>query len=398
MDGINIDDLSIKQYLRLTQKTRHLACYFNAVQSNNEFDYDSKDMELDEEADYINDEESAEMEKHMKMQKDKSEEDALIAIIKSIREEVKAVIEKKQSNTSEADKIKEVSSMASDDTMEDDADLDARVNVMPKSIYEYLDMDNLRNANILDKAADTTYQEPLGTVENILVKIDKFEFPCDFVVTNMTNELGDTIILGRAFLESTRAQIDVFKEEISLGISEDKVKFDMNRNYYQSDITIKRVYMASVGQEEESFNLVEIGQDLFLGLIKRWHIRKPVKIFYDDGTGEDCGMWPTCDPNSNFCYGYEEVFGRDEHGTLRQYVCFRDHERRTVKRSCMGFANFLQVYYGHQRIGDTTRQRRYYEWVAQNYEFDNNRSPSTTIVSDKYPYNIDYPIPIPSGE
>ncbi|GJV70305.1 hypothetical protein Tco_1485814 [Tanacetum coccineum] len=83
---------------------------------------------------------------------------------------------------------------------------------------------------------------------------------------------------------------------------------------------------------------------------------------------------------------------------LRQWVCFRDHERCTVKGSCMGFADFLQVRYENHRIDDTTRERRYYEWVAQNYEFDNNRTPSTTTVSDKYPYKTNHSTPIPLDE
>ncbi|GJU82016.1 hypothetical protein Tco_1284381 [Tanacetum coccineum] len=83
---------------------------------------------------------------------------------------------------------------------------------------------------------------------------------------------------------------------------------------------------------------------------------------------------------------------------LRQWVCFCDHERHTVKGSCMGFADFLQVRYRIQRIDDTTRKRRYYEWVAQNYEFDNNRTPSTTTVSDKYPYKTNHLTPIPLDE
>ncbi|GJS62147.1 hypothetical protein Tco_0656931 [Tanacetum coccineum] len=83
---------------------------------------------------------------------------------------------------------------------------------------------------------------------------------------------------------------------------------------------------------------------------------------------------------------------------LRQWACFHDHERRTVKGSCMGFADLLQVRYGNQRIDETTRERRYYEWVAQNYEFDNNRTPSTTTVFDKYPYKTNHPTPIPLDE
>ncbi|GKC23234.1 hypothetical protein Tco_1025384 [Tanacetum coccineum] len=192
--------------------------------------------------------------------------------------------------------------------------------------------------------------------------------------------------------------------------------------------------MANTSQEEESFNPLEIVQNLFSyespaclqfeqdtrnydtidpqneisgqtnplmdkgGLTKRWHVCKPVQVFYDDGSGEDYGMWPTCNPDSSFCYGYKEVFRKSEQGMLRQWVCFRDRERHTVKESCMGFAHFLQVHYGNQRIDDTSRERRYYEWVAQNYEFDNNRTPSTTTVSDKCLYKTNYPTRILSDE
>ncbi|GKD88344.1 hypothetical protein Tco_1363851 [Tanacetum coccineum] len=48
------------------------------------------------------------------------------------------------------------------------------------------------------------------------------------------------------------------------------------------------------------------------------------------------------------------------------WICFRDHERRTVKGSYMGFADFLQVRYGQQKIDDTTREQRYYEWQEEN--------------------------------
>ncbi|GJT84546.1 hypothetical protein Tco_1066263 [Tanacetum coccineum] len=99
--------------------------YFNHIQPNTEFNYDYEDMKLDEEAGYTTDGESvmseheaidpthtvntqsfedelsseddldewlnAEMEKHMSKQNQKNEEYALIAIIKSIREECRAV-------------------------------------------------------------------------------------------------------------------------------------------------------------------------------------------------------------------------------------------------------------------------------------------------------------------
>ncbi|GKD40563.1 hypothetical protein Tco_1260770 [Tanacetum coccineum] len=100
-------------------------------------------------------------------------------------------------------------------------------------------------------------------------------------------------------------------------------------------------------------------------------------------------MWPTCDPDSKFCFGYNEVFGVNEQGSLRMWICFRDHERRIVKGSYMRFADFLQVHYGQHNIDDTTRERRYYEWVAQNYEFSKHQ----TLTS----MNLNDPIPTPQG-
>ncbi|GJT12102.1 hypothetical protein Tco_0859144 [Tanacetum coccineum] len=234
----------------------------------------------------------------------------------------------------------------------------------------------------------------------------------------------DVIILGRPFLESTHAQIDVFNKEISIEIGSEKIKFDIN-----SHQCIEKIYMIDMAHEEETFNPFEIGIDLFSyeslaclefeqksrsygtpnphdeiakpisfspdrkGLVKRWHVCKPIHVTYDNGNGEDYGMWPTCDPDSKFYFGYNEVFGVNKQGGLRMWICFRDHERRNVKGSYIGFANFLQVRYGQQKINDTTRERRYYEWVAQNYEFSKHCTLTSTTLNDHFPYDINNPIP-----
>ncbi|GKE65780.1 hypothetical protein Tco_1519941 [Tanacetum coccineum] len=88
-------------------------------------------------------------------------------------------------------------------------------------------------------------------------------------------------------------------------------------------------------------------------------------------------------------------FGVNEQRALRMWICFRDHERRTMKGSYMGFADILQVCYGQQKIDDTTQERRYYEWVSQNYEFSKHRTPTSTTLNDHFPYNTNNPIPIP---
>ncbi|GKB52513.1 RNA-directed DNA polymerase, eukaryota, reverse transcriptase zinc-binding domain protein [Tanacetum coccineum] len=82
-------------------------------------------------------------------------------------------------------------------------------------------------------------------MENVLVKIDKFVFPCDLVVIDMPGILGEMIILGRPFLTTIHAQIDVFNGKFSFIIGEDRIKFDVNGNSHHSNITLEKVYMAT---------------------------------------------------------------------------------------------------------------------------------------------------------
>ncbi|GKE98169.1 reverse transcriptase domain-containing protein [Tanacetum coccineum] len=200
--------------------------YFNPIQPNNEFNYDSEDMKLDEEAGSEEDLDEwfkAEMEKHMSKQNEKNKEDALIAIIKSIREECRVVHKNKQISALEGADLKK-SSETMEDTINNDsfssnfpsleelnprsfllpftinnynsyamANIDASNNVMPRSIYEYMKLANLGGATMSVEMDDMKQQETLGTVKNVLVKIDKFEFSCDFVITDMPKNLGEMI-------------------------------------------------------------------------------------------------------------------------------------------------------------------------------------------------------------
>nr|GEV06563.1 RNA-directed DNA polymerase, eukaryota, reverse transcriptase zinc-binding domain protein [Tanacetum cinerariifolium] len=71
-----------------------------------------------------------------------------------------------------------------------------------------------------DNMQDMTKMAPVGIVKNILIKIDKFIFPYDFVIIDMPGHLSEMTIFGRSFLATIHAQIDVFHGEISLGIGE----------------------------------------------------------------------------------------------------------------------------------------------------------------------------------
>nr|GEV32731.1 hypothetical protein [Tanacetum cinerariifolium] len=418
-----VDDMTITEYIKYEERikrhySRNSGSYFptyfgHCTSSNNiilefprntyfpispntKFDYDSEDMELDEEAGYTTDEESVMSKQEaidpvyvvntQSFEKELSSEEDLDEWVvhknKQIRvaeDDLKKSCEVMEDNvnndsfTSNLPSLKELnpgsfllSFTINNYNSYDIANIDASNNVMPRSIYEYPKLANIGGAAMLVKMDDMTQQETLGTVKNVLVKINKFEFMCDFVVTEMPENPGEMIILGRPFLETIHAQIDD------------------TRNYDNNDPHNEIARQTNPLLDKRGFT-------------KRWHVCKPIQVFYNDGSGTDCRMWPTCDPDSSLCYGYKEVFRKSKQGMLRQWVCFRDHERCTVKGSCMGFVDFLQVRYRNQRINDTSREWRYYEWFAQ-IEFDNNKTPSTTTVSDKCPYKTNYPTPISPDE
>ncbi|GKC33934.1 hypothetical protein Tco_1046318 [Tanacetum coccineum] len=55
---------------------------------------------------------------------------------------------------------------------------------------------------------------------------------------------------------------------------------------------------------------------------------------------------------------------------MKGWMCLKDQVRSDTKGERMMFEDFLKIKYGNIDIDATTRERRYYEWVAQNYDFE----------------------------
>ncbi|KAL8535093.1 hypothetical protein ACS0TY_010929 [Phlomoides rotata] len=66
---------------------------------------------------------------------------------------------------------------------------------------------------------------PEGIIEDVLIKVDKFIFPVDFVVLEMKEDEAVPLILGRPFLATGGAVIDVKKGELVLNVEDDHVLF-----------------------------------------------------------------------------------------------------------------------------------------------------------------------------
>ena len=64
-------------------------------------------------------------------------------------------------------------------------------------------------------------------MEDVLLKVNKFIFPTDFIVLDMKEDKEASIILGRPFLATSQALIDVQKGEFILRVQDEEVTFNM---------------------------------------------------------------------------------------------------------------------------------------------------------------------------
>nr|GEW57425.1 reverse transcriptase domain-containing protein [Tanacetum cinerariifolium] len=96
------------------------------------------------------------------------------------------------------------------------ADLGASINLMPLSIWKKLRLPTLNDTKMVLELADRTISKPTGVAENVFVKVGKFYFPAEFVVLYFIADPRVLLILGRPFLSTAHAIIDVYEGEIIL--------------------------------------------------------------------------------------------------------------------------------------------------------------------------------------
>ncbi|GJV23766.1 DNA-directed DNA polymerase [Tanacetum coccineum] len=110
------------------------------------------------------------------------------------------------------------------------ADLGVGRSLMPYTMYEKLGLGEPKPTRMSLELVDRSIQYPRGIVENVLIKFDKFILPIDFIILDMPEDSRIPIILGRPFLSTTRAVIDVFNKKITLRVGDDEVIFDMDQS------------------------------------------------------------------------------------------------------------------------------------------------------------------------
>nr|XP_028962161.1 uncharacterized protein LOC114826255 [Malus domestica] len=107
-------------------------------------------------------------------------------------------------------------------------DLGASINMMPYSVYESLNLGDLKETKVVIQLADCSNRYPKGLLEDVLVQVNELIFPADFFVLEMEHDPMFTalpLILGKPFLRTARTKIDVYDGTLTMEIDGESVKF-----------------------------------------------------------------------------------------------------------------------------------------------------------------------------
>ncbi|GJV33950.1 reverse transcriptase domain-containing protein [Tanacetum coccineum] len=135
------------------------------------------------------------------------------------------------------------------------ADLGASINLMPLSVFEKLNLQRLTKTRMILELADRSTSTPTGIAEDVFVKVGTFYFPADFVVVDYDADPRVPLILGRPFLRTARALIDVHGEEMTLRHDDQSVTFKVGdtKNFsYNAMESVNKVDFIDIACEEYS--------------------------------------------------------------------------------------------------------------------------------------------------
>ncbi|GJX61288.1 reverse transcriptase domain-containing protein [Tanacetum coccineum] len=235
------------------------------------------------------------------------------------------------------------------------ADLGARVSVMPYSTYTTLGLGDLIPTKLIVKLADRTVKRPKGIAENVLVGIDKFTFPVDFVILDILEDFKTPLILGRPFLSTAHAIINVFKAKITLSVRNDKIFFKSNK---PTSNIIKRVYALCLIQSTEldlearlmgnTSRKNESHDPKFEDYIELSDLNKPLELRHD----QVVDLGPTIEEGEVIDTPIKEIVKTrhvDDKITngIKDYPSFSDFDRKIHVNDAYNLRFFCMIGYEH---------------------------------------------------
>ncbi|GJX78214.1 reverse transcriptase domain-containing protein [Tanacetum coccineum] len=145
------------------------------------------------------------------------------------------------------------------------ANLGARINLMPYSLYAKLSLETLTPTKMSVRLADRSFQYPVEIAKNMLVEVGKFTFPADFVILEMEEDSKVPLILGRPFLHIADAVIRVKQKQINLGVRTERMILNIDssmKHSYSNDDTFFSIDVIDEILEEDFDALLDEGSKI----------------------------------------------------------------------------------------------------------------------------------------
>nr|GEX76424.1 reverse transcriptase domain-containing protein [Tanacetum cinerariifolium] len=138
------------------------------------------------------------------------------------------------------------------------ADLGASINLMPLSVWKKLGLTELISTRMTLELANRAICTPAGIARDVFALVGKFTFPTDFVIVDYESDHRVSLILGKPFLWTARALIDVHGEEMILRDGDERLTLNMRRD----------TSSYSNQPQKESINMINIFNDSSEGFLE----------------------------------------------------------------------------------------------------------------------------------
>nr|GEV50237.1 ribonuclease H-like domain-containing protein [Tanacetum cinerariifolium] len=164
------------------------------------------------------------------------------------------------------------------------ADLGVSINLMPLSVWNKLSLPNLSPTCMTLELSDHLISRPVGVAEDVFVKMGTFHFSADFVVVDFDADPRVPLIIGRSFLKTERALIDVFEGELTLRVGKDPITLNLDQTSRYSancnDMTANRIDVIDMACEEYSQEVINFSDVIASGNPTPYY--DPIKVELKD--------------------------------------------------------------------------------------------------------------------
>ncbi|GKA94294.1 reverse transcriptase domain-containing protein, partial [Tanacetum coccineum] len=134
------------------------------------------------------------------------------------------------------------------------ADSGASINLLPHSIYKQLRLGALTPTRMTLELANRSITHPMGIAEDVVVRVDGFTFLADFVVVNFVPDPRVPIILGRPFLRTAKALIDLYEETLTLRVGKEELVYYADKSEKNKDKHFVHAISVIDFSKDEPFN------------------------------------------------------------------------------------------------------------------------------------------------